>query len=158
MSNISDKSNTNLVLNKIRKYCAYQERCHKEVKDKLATLGVYGNEAGNLMIQLVEEGFLNEERFAMAVAQGRFRQKGWGRRKIESYLKSKGIEGYLLEHCLDGLENKDYIAMLEKLIHKKVGSIKAKNDFEKKQKLAAYIISKGFESSLTWETIHKMIP
>ena len=143
-------------LPKIRKYCAYQERSHKEVKTKLATWGVYGLDAGNIITRMMEENFINEERFAQAIAEGRFRQKGWGRKKIEAFLKAKGVEDYLLQHCLDGIEEKDYAKKCKLILEKKLKTVKAKNEFELKRKLAAYAMGKGFEGNLVWETIERL--
>src|SRR6187549_2075381 len=85
----------------MRKYCAYQERCHQEVRTRLLEYGVRGNDLENVMIKLIEEDFLNEERFAIAFARGKFRMNDWGMKKIEMELKMRGVSAYCIRKALD---------------------------------------------------------
>lgn len=136
-------------LQKIKHYCAYQERNHRETKEKLYSFGLYKNEVEQLLSQLVEENYLNEERFAIAFAGGRFRIKHWGRVKIKYELKQKNVSEYCIKIALKAIEEKDYQKKLHQLAEAKLKILKnEKNSFIKKRKLQQYLLQKGFESSL----------
>lgn len=136
-------------LQKIKHYCAYQERNHRETKEKLYSFGLYKNEVEQLLSQLVEENYLNEERFAIAFAGGRFRIKHWGRVKIKYELKQKNVSEYCIKIALKAIEEKDYQKKLHQLAEAKLKILKSeKNSFIKKRKLQQYLLQKGFESSL----------
>lgn len=142
---------------KLRRYCAYQERCHQEVKLKLASWFIYGQEQDRLTAQLIDEGFLNEERFAKAWAGGKFRTKGWGKKKIVNILKQKGISEYLIRVSLKEIEDKDYGLKLEALIQKKHALMKDEQAHIQKQKLARFAIGKGYEPDAVWELVNRMV-
>lgn len=136
-------------LQKIKHYCAYQERNHRETKEKLYSFGLYKNEVERLLSQLVEENYLNEERFAIAFAGGRFRIKQWGRVKIKYELKQKNVSEYCIKIALKAIEEKDYQKNLHQLAEAKLKILKSeKNSFIKKRKLQQYLLQKGFEPSL----------
>ena len=136
-------------LQKIKHYCAYQERNHRETKEKLYSFGLYKNEVELLLSQLVEENYLNEERFAIAFAGGRFRIKQWGRVKIKYELKQKNVSEYCIKIALKAIEEKDYQKKLHQLAEAKLKLLKSeKNSFIKKHKLQQYLLQKGFEPSL----------
>lgn len=136
-------------LQKIKHYCAYQERNHRETKEKLYSFGLYKNEVERLLSQLVEENYLNEERFAIAFAGGRFRIKQWGRVKIKYELKQKNVSEYCIKIALKAIEEKDYQKKLHQLAEAKLKILKSeKNSFIKKRKLQQYLLQKGFEPSL----------
>ena len=136
-------------LQKIKHYCAYQERNHRETKEKLYSFGLYKNEVEQLLSQLVEENYLNEERFAIAFAGGRFRIKHWGRVKIKYELKQKNVSEYCIKIALKAIDEKDYQKKLHQLAEAKLKLLKSeKNSFIKKHKLQQYLLQKGFESSL----------
>ena len=139
----------------LRKYCAYQERNHQEVRNKLLSLGIRGNDLENLIVKLIEDGFLNEERYALAFAGGKFRMKNWGRNKIEQQLKAKGISDYLINKAIKEIGEGDYKKSLQQLLGKKAGSIKDSNVFSKKQKLSNFLIRKGYEQEFVWEEVKK---
>src|SRR3954468_25072028 len=103
-------------LNKIRKYCAYQERSQQEVRDKLYALGLHRREVEQIISQLVTENYLNEERFAIAYAGGKFRMKQWGRNKIKAALQQKKVSDYCIRKALNEINEKDYRKALGKLI------------------------------------------
>lgn len=140
-------------LGKLRKFCAYQERSHQQVRSKLLDLGIHGNDLENLMVKLIEEGFLNEERFAIAFAGGKFRIKNWGRKKIEQQLKAKGVSAYCIGKAIKEIDEGDYKKSLRKLLQKKAASLKGKNVFENKQKLSNFLIGKGYEPEMVWEGV-----
>ena len=136
-------------LQKAKQYCAYQERCHSEVKDKLYSFGLYKKEVEELLSQLIEENYLNEERFAIQFAGGRFRIKHWGRVKIKYELKQKQVSEYCIKKALAAIDQTDYIKQLEKLFEQKLKTLKGeKNVFIKKRKLHDHLLQKGFETNL----------
>ena len=136
-------------LKKIKYYCTYQERNHQETKEKLYSFGLYKNEVEQLLSQLVEENYLNEERFAMAFAGGKFRIKQWGRVKIKYELKQKRVSDYCIKAALKVIDEMDYENTLQQLATAKLKTLKSeKNIFVKKSKLQQYLIHKGFEAGL----------
>ena len=132
---------------KAKHYCAYQERCHSEVKEKLYALGLYKKEVEELMATLVEENYLNEERFAIQFAGGRFRIKHWGRVKIKYELKQKQVSDYCIRKALLSIDEKDYEKTLQKLFVEKKKTLKSEtNTFVRKRKISDYLMGKGFET------------
>lgn len=144
-----------VALKKLRYYCAYQERCHEEVRTKLLSLKIYGEGLEEIINKLIEEDFLNEERFAKAYAGGKFRMKKWGRGKIIQGLRTHQISEYCINQGLKEIENDDYNATLEKLTYSTINKYRTNNLFETKSKVAKYLIGRGFESELVWRNIQK---
>ncbi len=141
---------------KIEYYCAYQERCHKEVTDKLYSYGLNTDEVGELLSRLVKSNFLNEERFAIAFAGGKFRQKNWGKTKIIRELKIRGISEYCIKKALKEIEDNDYEDSLIMLAEKYIRTHRLKNDFTSKQKLLKHLMSKGYEYEQCQQIIQTM--
>ena len=136
-------------LPKLKQYCAYQERCHSEVKEKLYSYGVYNNDAEEIISKLIEEGYLNEERFAIHFAGGRFRMKQWGKVKIKYELKQKGVSEYCIKKALKDIDPDAYESSLQKLAQQKLKTLKGeKNIFIKKRKLQDFLLQRGFENDL----------
>lgn len=136
-------------LQKIKHYCAYQERSHAEVKEKLYGFGLYKKEVEPILSTLIEENYLNEERFAIAYAGGHFRTKQWGRVKIKYQLKQKQVSEYCIKKALKAIDEDDYIKTLQKLFDEKLKTLKSeKNIFIKKRKLQDHLLQKGFEMDL----------
>ena len=135
---------------KLKHYCAYQYRCHSEVKTKAYLLGLRKPEVEELTSKLIEENCLNEERFAKAFAGGKFRIKQWGRIKIKTELKNKQISRYCITVALDEIDDRRYKETLHKLAVKKWNSIKGEgiNLYVKMTKTRDYLLLKGYESSL----------
>jgi regulatory protein len=135
---------------KIRHFCAYQERTHLEVKEKLYGFGLRQSDVESLISRLIEENFLNEERFAIAFAGGRFRIKKWGRVKIRYELRLKRVSAYNIENALGSIAADDYYRTLEKLARTKLESMKKLTDTEsvKMAKVNTYLLQKGFEPVL----------
>lgn len=121
-------------LQKLKQYCAYQERCHREVKEKLYALGVWKRDHDEIIATLIEENYLNEERFAIAYAGGKFRIKGWGRIKIKYELKQKQVSEYCIKKALKQIDESDYIAKLTKLATEKYQSLKGEQYLIRKRK------------------------
>ena len=135
---------------KLKHYCAYQDRCHSEVKTKAYLLGLRKPEVEELTSKLIEENCLNEERFAKAFAGGKFRIKQWGRIKIKAELKNKQISHYCITAALDEIDDRRYKITLHKLAVKRWNSIKGEgiNLYVKMTKTRDYLLLKGYESNL----------
>ena len=139
---------TEAAFRKIKHYCAYQERAHAEVKQKLYGYGLYKNEVEELISQLIEENYLNEERFAKLFAGGRFRIKQWGKNKIVYELKQKGVSSYNIKHALKEIGEADYAKVLNKLANTKWINLKGQHYLTKMAKTSAYLMQKGYEPTL----------
>ena len=140
-------------LQKLKHYCGYQERSHAEVKQKLYSLGLFEKEAEELISRLIEEGYLDEERFAISYASGKSRNNGWGRIKIRHELQQRGISKYCILKALQSLDESEYIAGFQRLADKKWHSLRSeKNIFVKKNKWQQFLLQRGFEQSIikTW--------
>jgi len=135
-------------LQKLKHYCAYQERCHSEVIEKLYSLGVWKKEHDTIIATLIEENYLNEERFAMAYAGGKWRQKQWGRVKIKYELKQKQVSEYCVKKALKQIDEEEYEQVLKKLAGDKYNALKQFQYLIRKKKTIDYLIQKGFEHSL----------
>jgi regulatory protein len=139
-------------LQKLKHYCGYQERCHSEVVSKLYDLGVYKNEHDEILSTLIQENYLNEERFALQFAGGKFRVKHWGKIKIKYELKSKQISEYCIKKALAAIPTEDYWQTAQKLFDTKKETLKSeKNSYIKKRKLQDYLMQKGYEISVIKE-------
>ena len=140
---------------KLEYYCAYQERCHQEVVQKLWSLGISGPQQDELLVHLITHNFLNEERFAKAFAGGKFRIKHWGKIKIVQELKSKKISEYCIRKALESEINEaDYKATLLEVLNKKSNLLSETDKFKKNQKLAVYAMGRGFETELVWDCLN----
>ena len=139
---------------KIKHYCAYQERCHQEVKEKLYGMGVWKRDVEELISKLIEEDYLNEERFALQFAGGKFRMKKWGKVKIEYELKQKRVSAYCINKALKSISAEDYEQTLTRLYQDKSDLLEKEDPLSKKRKLTDYLIRKGYERSRVMELIH----
>ncbi len=138
-------------LERLRSYCAYQERSQQEVRDKLYSLGMTTDEVEQGVTILITEGFVNEGRFAEAYARGKHRTKRWGRIKIRIGLKRHGVSDVCIRKALENLSDEEYIATLVKLLEVKRKSLGGKEDFKAAQALLRAGISHGFEPELVRE-------
>ncbi len=138
-------------------YCAYQERTHQEVRDKLYSYGLHKSDVEDILTQLITSRFLNEERFAKAFAGGKFRIKHWGKNKIENELKKRGISTRCIQTGLKEIDGPDYRKTLRQLIAKKTRTVTEQNLFKKRDKVARFVIGKGYEPELTWALVKEMI-
>ena len=142
---------------KIYRYCAYQERSHKEVRDKLYEYGLYRDEVDELLSALITEGFLNEECFAKAFAGGKFRMQRWGRIKIVNELEARGLTGNCIRIGMKEIEDADYLQTLREILERKLNQLDEENAFVKRDKLARYAIQKGFEPDLVWPEVKSLV-
>ena len=138
---------------KLQRYCAYQDRCHKEVRSKLIELGTYGQDLEDVIASLIEENFLNEERFARSFARGKFRMKQWGRNRIRQELKMRNISEYCLRKAMEEISDEDYLKTLREVLERRASQIAEADDFARKGKLAQYAMSRGFETELVWQVL-----
>ena len=141
---------------KLKHYCAYQERSHDEVKQKLYGFGLHRQEVEETLSTLIEENYLNEERFAIAFAGGRFRSKQWGRVKIEYELKQKKVSPYCIKKAVNNIDDDAYLKTLQQLARKKWNSLKAPGatDYVKSSKTTTYLLQRGFERQLIAQAIN----
>lgn len=130
---------------KLAYYCAYQDRCHWDVEKKLNEFFLIPEVRDDILLYLMRENFLNEERFATSFARGRFTQKNWGKIKIKVELKKRQINDRLIAQGLAEIDDKDYYDTAEKLILKKAASLNEKNHYKKNQKIIRYMLQKGYE-------------
>ena len=141
------------VLDKMAKYCAYQERCVKDVRDKLKTFEISEEEKTKILDYLIDNRFVNDERFAKSFVRGKVNQSGWGVNKIRFHLMQKGIDKDIIEEAIGQTDEEAYRQRLIEILKTKAKTVKADSDLEKKRKLAAFAMQKGFEGSLVWEVL-----
>src|SRR6188768_3000690 len=141
-------------LGKARKYCAYQERSQQEVRDKLYDLGLHKKEVEQAIVIMIEEGFLNEQRFAVAFAGGKFRINHWGKVKIRLALKSKKVTDYCIRKALEQIPESDYIKVMESTISKRLKQVKFTDTMKRNYSVAQYMIGRGFEPELVWKALN----
>ena len=142
---------------KAANFCAYQERTHKEVRNKLYELEVFGDKSEVIITWLIENNYLNEERFARIFAGSKFRQKKWGRIKIRQELKIRGVSDYCLKAGMSEINEDDYMVTLQEIIEKKSKDIKESNKLIIKQKLVKFALSRGFENDLVFDVVGKFL-
>ena len=143
---------------KLESYCAYQVRCHKEVSQKLRDLGMIPQAIDPIISQLIQENYLNEERFAQSFARGKFNIKKWGKNRIVNELKFRGISIYNIKTALKEIDDSQYTETLDALAKKRLAQIKENNLQKKKKKLADYLLYRGWESHLVYEITKRLIP
>jgi regulatory protein len=142
---------------KMESYCAYQERSHFEVKEKLYSYGLYSTDVNEILSHLISNNFLNETRFAEAYVSGKFKIKGWGRNKIKQGLKLKRVSDANIKIGMKQLDADDYFTMLKKIAVKKNKLEKEKNKLKRKYKLISFLAGKGYESDLIGEALKEVL-
>ncbi len=142
----------------IKWYCSYRERCHFEVKERLFGMGLAKKEVEYLICRLIEDGFLNEERFAIMFAGGHFRQKKWGKQKIVHALRLKKVGEPLIKRALKEIDEVDYKASIIKAAERKWNSLEKEKIITRKAKTIAYLLQKGYEMALIRETLATFRP
>ncbi|MEL7159316.1 MAG: regulatory protein RecX [Bacteroidota bacterium] len=141
----------------LQHYCAYQDRCHTDVRKKLKELRFFGDLAEEVICALIQEKYLDEERFARSFARGKFKMKRWGRMKITRELKQRDVSPYCIKKGLSEIEEEDYFRVLdEELLRRDRLERKATHPYLRRRKLADYMFQRGYESSLTWEAINRL--
>lgn len=141
----------------LENYCAYQERCHKEVIDKLKQMRMIPEAIDIILVHLITHNFLNEERFAKAFAGGKFRIKKWGKNRIVRELKFRQISKYSIDSALKEIDPNDYVETLDALVKKRISQVNESNIYKKKKKVADYLFYRGWESHLVYDKINTLI-
>lgn len=144
-------------LNKIFRYCAYQERSHLDVKNKLFEYEISSTKVDEILSYLITEGFLNEERYAKAFAGGKFRIMKWGRLKIQRELESSGVSTRNIARGLAEINPSEYSQTLLGLVKKKSNQVEDDNIYKKKNKVARFVMGKGYEPELVWEIVNDVM-
>jgi regulatory protein len=140
-------------LQKLKHFCGYQERSQAEVRQKLYSLGLFKKEVEELVARLIEEEYLNEERFALGFASGKSRIRGWGKVKIRYELRQKGISEFCISKALKALDETEYRTIFNRQANKKWTALRPeKNIFVKKNKWQQWLLQRGFEPAMikTW--------
>ena len=138
---------------RIQKYCAIEERCEFDIKNKLTQWGAKENSINDIIEKLIKNKFLNEERFAKIFCEVKLRTRKWGRVKIIYELKRRYISERNIQKGLTSINNTDYIQILKELLQKKSQSIKEVDHLKKKKKIVNFLLQRGFESNLIWDYI-----
>ena len=157
MSTAGRKFGHEEALQKIRAYCAYQERPHRDVLTKLYSYGLPKDTVDEITAQLVTEGFLNEERFARTFSGGKFRMKKWGRIKIAHALEAKGLTPGCIRSGLSEIDPHDYRQTLLDLLNGKAAQLTEPDPWVRNNKLATFAIQKGYEADLVWDIIKERL-
>ena len=142
---------------KMQRFCAYQERCHKEVIQKLRSMRMIPAAIDVIVVYLIENNFLNEERFAKSFVRGKFHSKKWGRVRIVRELKLRGITHFLIQEALQEIEE-EYEETFDEIAERKCDSITEKNVMKARKKLADYLLYKGWESHLVYDKVAELYP
>jgi regulatory protein len=143
---------------KMEKYCAYQERCYSEAEEKLRHLGLYGNDAGEVLIELSQKGFLDEERFAGSFCRGKHRLKKWGRLKIIRELKLRRVSEYCIKSGLKEIDRNEYRNNLQELAEKKWNLLSGeKSHLIRYKKTGSYLFAKGYEPDLIKDILEELL-
>ena len=143
---------------RLEQYCAYQERCHKEVTQKLYEMRMIPEARDQIIVHLLQHNFLNEERFAKAFVRGKFRIKKWGKQRLQLELKRKDINNTIIAIVLKEIDNEDYYTTFDALAEKKLDTIKESNLQKRRKKLADYLLYRGWESHMVYDKIRELIP
>lgn len=147
----------NEILNKMFRYCSYQERSVYDVRKQLDNYHVNDMLASHIIARLIDEGFLNEKRFAETYTTGKLRSNSWGKIKIMQGLKERSIDSQIINEAIESIDESEYQRIIEKLIDKKLKLIRDTDPYIIKNKVARFVISKGFESHLVWEEVNNQL-
>jgi regulatory protein len=147
-------TNPEIALIKMQSWCAYQERCQQEARDKLYGFGLWPDAVENIISSLIESNFLNEERFAMQFVHGKHVIKKWGRIKIKIELKQKRVSDYCIKKAMAQIDDTEYMTTLRKLIETKQRLTNEKNPIKLKLKVLNYALSKGYERDLVFDVLN----
>jgi regulatory protein len=144
------------VLSKLEQYCAYQERCHAEVQQKLREFAISSIEKDEIIVALLQNNYLNEERFALLFSVSKFHQKKWGKVRIKNELKARHIADYLIQKALKEINPEEYELTFEQLSLHHWESIRESNALKKKKKFCDYLLRKGWEIDRVFEKANEL--
>jgi len=143
---------------KLESYCAYQERCHKEVVGKLKEMRMVTEAIDHIVTHLIQENYLNEERFAQSFARGKFNIKKWGRNRIINELKQRDISRFNITSALKEIDDVSYLETLDLLAKKRLQQLTETNLLKRRKKLADYLLYRGWESALVYKKLQELVP
>ena len=143
-------------IQKLEHYCAYQDRCHEEVVQKLRTMKMDADEIDRIIVQLITDNFLNEERFACSYARGKHRIKHWGKIRITNELKFRKISATLIKIALKEINDSDYFELFDELADKHWETITENNLMKKRKKFCDYFLRKGWENELIYQKVKEL--
>jgi len=142
---------------KLENYCVYQDRCHKEVEQKMWDYHLIPEAKEMILLSLMKDDFLNEERFAKSFARGKFRIKNWGKQRIVNALKFKDISAFTIKTALKEIDEVAYIETIYRITENRNEVIKETNIYKRKKKLIDFLMRKGFESDLIYKTVNEVV-
>jgi len=145
-----------IVKERIRHYCAVMDRCQFQVINKLKSYGVSNALIDEILIELIQNKYVDEERFARSFSSGKFKIKRWGRKKIAFELSKLKVPKSCIELAMTEIDDADYMDTITHLTHKKYNLLNDKNTFIRKKKVVDYMLRKGFESDIVWSSVHKL--
>lgn len=140
---------------KLVNYCVYQDRCHAEVEQKMREFVLIPEAKEEILLYLMKENYLNEERFTRSYIRGKFYIKSWGKTKIKIYLKQKGITEKLITKSFDEIDEDDYMKTIQRLYENYESKLKGLQAYQKKSKTIKYLLSRGFEYDKINDTFDK---
>lgn len=147
----------NEAIKKLEHYCAYQERCHMDVSNKLKKMGMIPLAIDTVINHLIENNFLNEERYAKSFARGKFNIKKWGKQRIIRELKIRDVSKYIITSALKEIPDENYLRSFNILAEKKLSQIHDENSLKRKKKLAEYLLYRGWEPQLVYDKVNELI-
>ncbi len=145
-------------LNLLQRYCAYQERCHQDVRKKLKSMHMVEEAINHITVKLIEDDYLNEARFAITYVSSKFRLKKWGKKRLFSELQKKGLSKFTINMAISEIDQEEYLKVFNSLADKRLASIEEENFLKRKRKLADYLLYRGWESDLVYEKVNELIP
>ena len=145
--------NIKLIIKRLKDYCALQDKCQWDIEQKMEKWNLPKISQDYILKVLIQEQYIDEARYSKTFCRGKFKIKKWGKIKIANELKRKKISALYIAKALTEISDLEYTQELEKQYQKKIATIKEKNHFIKKKKIATYLISKGYENNLVWDKV-----
>ena len=145
------------IKHKIENYCVYQDRCHKEVEQKMWEYQLIPEAREMILLSLMKDNFLNEERFSQSYARGKFRIKSWGKLRIVRELKFRDISAYNIKTALKEIDEEEYIATIYRITENRNAVISETNIYKRKKKLIDFLMRKGFENGLIYKVVNEVV-
>ena len=142
---------------KLEQYCVYQDRCHKEVEQKMREFKLIPEAKEVILLSLMKDNFLNEERFAKSFARGKFRIKNWGKQRIIRELKYKDISAYNIKTALKEIDENEYLKSIYRITENRNNVISESNIHKRKQKLIGFLMRKGYENELVYQVVNEIV-
>ncbi|MDA9235024.1 RecX family transcriptional regulator [Polaribacter sp.] len=142
---------------KLEQYCVYQDRCHKEIEQKMRDYNLIPEARELILLSLMKDNFLNEERFSKSYARGKFRIKSWGKQRIVRELKFRDISAYNIKTALKEIDPEEYIATIYRITENRNAVLTEANSYKRKQKLIDFLMRKGFETELIFKTVKDVL-